>query len=98
MDGNGGNNSNEAQPLLIGAVPPGGGVSKLPLHGRDTGIEGWEQQCRRRTARGGAAGDVIVVNRAVEHLPRPHLHACIPWPRRRQMRYHPHITHPRWIR
>ena len=61
MDGDGSNDGNGARPLLVGAVPPGGGISKLPLRGCDTGLEGWEQQCRRRTARRGAVGNVIVV-------------------------------------
>ena len=52
-------------------VPPGNGVSKLLLCGRDTGLEGRERRCRRRTARGGAVGDVIVVDCAVEHPHRP---------------------------
>ena len=57
-------------------IPPGGGISKLLFCGRDTGLEGWEQRCRRRTACRGAVGDVIVVNHAVKHPPRPHLRTC----------------------
>ena len=78
MDGNDGDG---ARLLLVGAVLPGGGVSKLPLRGRDTGLEGQEQQCRHRTACGGAVGNVIVVDCTVKHLPRPHLRSYTSWPR-----------------
>ena len=52
-------------------VPPGNGVSKLPLCWHDTGLEGQEQRCRRRTVRRGAVSSVIVVDCAIEHPPRP---------------------------
>ena len=67
-------------------VLPGGGISKLPLCGRDTGLKGRERQCRRRTACGGAIGDVVVIYCIVRHPPRPHLRACPSWPWRRQRR------------
>ena len=52
-------------------VPPGNGVSKLPLCWHDTGLEGWEQRCRHRSARRGAVGNVSVVDCTVKHPPRP---------------------------
>ena len=57
--------------LAPALVPPGKGVSKLPLCWRDTGLEGQEQQCRHRTARRGVIGNISVVDCAVKHLPRP---------------------------
>jgi hypothetical protein len=52
-------------------VPPGNGVSKLPLCGQDTGLERRERHCCRRTTRRGTVGDVIVVDCAIKHPPRP---------------------------
>jgi hypothetical protein len=55
----------------LALVPPGNDVSKLPLCGRDTGLGGREGRCRRCTARGGAVGNIIVIDCAVKHPPRP---------------------------